>query len=132
MGGKENLDRARTIYRRIFTDDAHIQVVIEGRVTRRAIGPDKWLAQVQLALGRYSGVQHLIGTQIVEIGCTASGGPPDEATMSSYLQAWHDRSGEHVYLFIGTYHDRVRRVPGVGWQIYDMQLHRVSAQHLPR
>lgn len=59
-------------HRRIFTDDARIQVVIEGRGTRQAVGPDKWLTQVQRALGTYSGVQHLIGTQIVEIGSTAS------------------------------------------------------------
>jgi hypothetical protein len=46
--------------------------------------------------------------------------------MTSYLQAWHARADGDLWLFIGTYHDKVRTTPGVGWQIYDMQLEQVS------
>ena len=129
MGGPEQVQRAQAIYRRIFTADASIRVVIDGQVTRQARGPDGWAVEVQHALQPYAGVQHLIGSQLVEFVCS-SDQPPTEATMSSYLQAWHDRPGEDVYLFIGTYHDRVLLVPGIGWQIHDMELQRVSTARL--
>lgn len=130
MGGAEQVQSALAIYRRIFTEDANIRVVIDGQITRHASGPDRWALEVRRVLQPYAGVQHLIGSQLVEFVCTEDAMPPLEAIMSSYLQAWHDRPGEHVYLFIGTYHDRVRLVPGIGWQIHDMELRRVSSAQL--
>ncbi|MFA5677722.1 MAG: nuclear transport factor 2 family protein [Pseudomonas sp.] len=130
MGGAEQVQRAQAIYQRIFTEDASIRVIIDGQVTRQARGPDGWALEVQRALQPYAGVQHLIGSQLVEFACSEDAASPVSATMSSYLQAWHDRPGEDVYLFIGTYHDRVRLVPGIGWQIHDMELQRVSTARL--
>lgn len=130
MGGPDELQRAQVIYRRIFTADANIRVVIDGQVTRQASSPDGWVQQVQQALQPYAGVQHLIGSQLVELACPADAAAPLEASMSSYLQAWHDRPGEDAYLFIGTYIDRVKQVPGIGWQIHDMELQRVSSARI--
>ncbi len=55
-------------------------------------------------------------------------GKGGKATMTSYLQAWHDDPGEVLDIFIGTYHDKVRYTPGVGWQIYEMRLEKVSGE----
>lgn len=126
MGAAAEIKRARAIYQRIFTADADIRAVSKGEIILQGRGPDNWVAHVQQALEPYTGVQHLIGTQLVSAVCAGSSADPAEAVMSSYLQAWHDRAGEHVLVYIGTYHDRVRHVPGVGWKIYDMELEQVS------
>lgn len=122
MGVDSELERGRETYRRIFTADARIRVISNGEVTHEGVGPDSWYAVVRQALQPYAGVQHLIGSQVVEFTDDRT----DEATMSSYLQAWHDCPAEYVFTFIGTYYDRVRLVPGEGWKIYDMELREVS------
>ena len=67
--------------------------------------------------------------EIVAIECDDEGNViGGEASMESYLQAWHERTDEKVWIFIGTYIDRVRFVPGRGWQIYDMQLKPVGGE----
>ncbi len=126
LGMDSGLERGKEIYRQIFTEDAQIRVVSDGEVTHEGVGPDSWFAVVRQALQPYAGVQHLIGSQVVEF----VDGRTDEATMSSYLQAWHDRPAEYVFTFIGTYYDRVRLVPGEGWKIHDMELREVSKARL--
>ena len=120
-------------YRRIFTPDVTVRVTGEGTSPLNATGPDAWAKVATEALADYVATQHLIGTQLVEIhsiefdeaGNVTSG----DASMSSYLQAWHAGNDDNVMLFIGTYHDKVRYTPGVGWQIYDMELMRVSGEN---
>lgn len=126
LGVDGGLERGREIYRRIFTEDARIRVISDGQVTHEGVGPDSWFTVVRQALQPYAGVQHLIGSQVVEF----VDGRMEEATMSSYLQAWHDRPAEYVFTFIGTYYDRVRLVPGEGWKIHDMELREVSKARL--
>ncbi len=101
-----------------------------------AVGPDAWVDVVIDALGvSYADTQHLIGTQLVDIesleldaeGRVVAG----EATMSSYLQAWHASPDDDVWLFLGTYHDKVRFMLGAGWQIYDTTLEQVSGEERP-
>lgn len=125
MGASEEQERGRDIYRRIFTENASIRVVSSGHVTHEGVGPDDWFRTVAQALQPYAGVQHLIGTQVVEFANDDANGCV-EAMMDSYLQAWHDCPGEHVFIFIGTYRDRVRFIPGTGWRIHDMELQEVS------
>lgn len=124
----------RAIYRRIFMPDAEIVVNIDGAEVLRANGPDEWTARVIDALcDVFDATQHLIGTQIVEIltlpkdGSASSG----EAVMTSYLQAWHAAKDGMVDIFLGTYHDRIRSVSGVGWQISAMRLERTSGEIRP-
>jgi hypothetical protein len=126
----EALAQGLAIYRQIFTPDADIRVVQQGQITRQAIGPQQWFAQVQQALQPYSGVQHLIGTQVVEFVPKPYARRATHACMRSYLQAWHDRPQEQVYLFMGTYLDKVKRQPNGQWRIYDMSLERVSSAYL--
>jgi hypothetical protein len=77
----------------------------------------------------FDATQHLIGTQLVTIeslpDANDEGGA---ATMMSYLQAWHSDPDRVLDIFIGTYHDKLRYTPGVGWQIYDMYLEKVSGE----
>lgn len=120
-------------YRRIFTPDVRVRVTGEGTDPLNATGPDAWAKIANEALADYAATQHLIGTQLVEIhsiefdaaGNVVSG----DASMSSYLQAWHAGTDDDLWLFIGTYYDKVRYTPGVGWQIYDMELMRVSGEN---
>ena len=46
----------------------------------------------------------------------------------SYLQAWHERRDDKVWIFIGTYYDSVTFVPGSGWRIRDMKLQAVAGE----
>lgn len=112
---------ARNIYRRIFTEDATISAS-GGALT--GVGPDDWADKVAAALGAFSATQHMLGTQLVEITAL-----PDDvrggggAIMQSYLNALHEYSpGGNIGIYRGTYFDKVRYTPEVGWQIYDMNL----------
>ena len=70
----------------------------------------------------------MLGTQLVTIdelpddeGCGGGG------TMQSYLNALHEFSpGGNIGIYRGTYFDKVRYVPEIGWQIYDMDLRLAS------
>lgn len=129
-GNKQANAEARRIYQRIFTADAKIRV--SGDVTRslQAIGPEGWAAVVVNALQDYTVTQHLIGTQLVDIrslGVGRKSTGPDEvisgdAGMTSYLQAWHVWPDQSLRVVMGNYVDQARFVPGIGWQIYDMNL----------
>lgn len=122
----ESIAEGRAIYHQIFTPDAEITVTSDGRVTLRSSGPEEWVDVVIEALGtRFTTTQHLIGTQLVSIESLPSANVPGKASMTSYLQAWHD-SADAVDTFIGTYHDHVRYTPGLGWQIYRMNLEQVA------
>jgi len=129
----ESIAEGRKIYHRIFTPDARIQTSGPGSRPLEAVGPDGWVEVANNALKDYVATQHLIGTQIVEIhslnqkdGVIVGG----EASMTSYLQAWHAHTDD-VFVFFGTYVDKVRYTPGVGWQIYDMNLVQVSGDVRP-
>lgn len=124
----------RAIYHRIFTEDAMVRAGPPDGDLLEAQGPDSWVDVVLEALAQYSSTQHLIGTQLVEIermsvndqGTVQSG----QASMESYLQAWHENKPDGtVWLFLGTYHDKVRYTPGIGWQIYDMTLTQVAGEN---
>ena len=127
FGGDEPLSTeikhfmARNIYRRIFTEDATISAS-GGALT--GVGPDDWADKVAAALAPFSATQHMLGTQLVEIDEM----PDDEgcgggATMQSYLNALHEFSpGGNIGIYRGTYFDKVRYTPEIGWQIYDMNL----------
>lgn len=122
----EAIAEGRGIYRRIFTPDAEITVTVQGEVTLRRNGPDDWVDVVIEALGKtFTGTQHMIGTQLVTIERMPSAEASGEASMSSYLQAWHDTDNA-VDTFIGTYHDKVRYTSEKGWQIYRMNLEQVA------
>ena len=130
----EAIAEGNKIYHRIFTPDAQIQTSGEGSQPLHAVGPDGWAKVANTALKDYVATQHLIGTQLVEIdelrqdadGQVLSG----EASMTSYLQAWHANT-DNVFVFFGTYVDKVRYTPGVGWQIYDMNLVQISGDLRP-
>lgn len=129
----EGIAEGREIYRRIFTENAKIRTTEGGKTGFSAVGPDAWVEVAAEALSVFASTQHLIGTQLVEIQSLPDAkGKGGEATMTSYLQAWHDDPDRVVDIFIGTYHDSVRYTPGVGWQIYAMELERVAGQVIER
>jgi hypothetical protein len=120
------------IYHEIFTPDADLRTSGGTAKPFQATGPGAWADVVVDALEEYSATQHLIGTQLVHIdqltekdGSITAG----HATMSSYLQAWHSTDAGKLWMFIGTYEDQVRYVPGKGWQIYAMNLIQVSGEN---
>ena len=129
LNTEESIARGREVYHRIFTADATIRTTENGEVVFTATGPDAWVEVAAEALSVFDNTQHMIGTQLVDIGqLPDSEGRGGEATMTSYLQAWHDDPDRVLDIFIGTYHDKVRYTPGVGWQIYDMTLEKVSGE----
>jgi hypothetical protein len=84
------------------------------------------------ALSEFEMTQHLIGSQVVTVqSLPDAGGQGGEASMISYLQVWHSSPGRVLDIFIGTYRDKVRYTPGVGWQSYDMFLEKVSGAVTP-
>lgn len=131
----EAIREGREVYHQIFTDDVTLRVKGGGVPAEDTVGPDAWVKVVADALGKYAATQHLIGTQLVDIetldlddsGSIVAG----TALMSSYLQAWHATPEDRVWLFLGTYHDKVRYQAGIGWQIYDTTLERVSGEERP-
>ena len=121
---EESVAEGRKIYHRIFTKDCEIRVTDADKVSLSASGPDGWVDVVKAALSkRYEKTQHLIGTQLVRsITLPNAAGAGGRAAMSSYLQAWQVTPTGELHRVMGTYHDKVRYTPGVGWQIYDMTL----------
>lgn len=119
-----------TIFQGIFTPDVDIAVSIDGKPVLEARGPQQWTRTVRDALcERFVATQHLIGTQLVDIQrLPGDSGEAGEATMTSYLQAWHAGADGSLDIFIGTYHDQVRHAPGLGWQIQRMHLVRTSGE----
>jgi hypothetical protein len=120
-----SIEEGRKIYHRVFTPDAKIGATGQPGVT----GPDAWVKVVNDALRPYQDTQHLMGTQLVEIvRMPDEQGAGGEATMTSYLQAWHAKADGELWIFIGTYYDKARYTPGTGWQVYDMALDQVSGE----
>ncbi len=124
----------RAIYHRIFTEDAMVRAGPSEGEQLVSQGPDGWVEVVLEALSQYSSTQHLIGTQLVDVeklevddrGRVTKG----EASMESYLQAWHEnRPAGTLWLFLGTYASKVRHTTGVGWQIYDMSLTQTGGEN---
>lgn len=129
LNTEEGIAQGRDIYHTIFTADARISATADGEVLLSAIGPDGWVDVAAAALAEFAATQHLIGTQLVDIQSLPDGrGEGGRAMMISYLQAWHDTPGRLLDIFIGTYHDVVEFVPGIGWQIAVMELERVSGK----
>ena len=130
-----SIAEGRKTYHAIFTPDVVIRVKGEGVPAEDTTGPDAWVEVASNALERFAVTQHLIGTQLVDIDRIDFDGSGNvvagEATMSSYLQAWHATPDNNVWLFLGTYHDKVRFVPGTGWRIYHVTLERVSGEERP-
>lgn len=126
--------QATEIYHRIFTPDVRIKVTGATASPLSGVGPDAWVEVVTNALGQYQVTQHLIGTQLVELGDLEITGIPRQitgghASMSSYLHAWHEWSDGRLRVVLGTYIDEVVFIPDVGWQIYDMNLVHSTAEH---
>ena len=132
---KDSIAEGRRIYQRIFTPEVDITVTGNRVDERQSSGIDGWLDAVTSALGPLGPTQHLIGTQLVEIETLAVDSDntvfSGRALMRSYLQAWHDMPDGQVWLFIGTYTSDVRFTPGVGWQIWRMNLHRETGELRP-
>jgi len=126
----ESIAAGDAIYQRIFTPDADITVIVGGKEVLRACGPQQWTGLVIDALcGTFVATQHLIGTQIVDVHrLPGDGQAQGEASMTSYLQAWHAGAAGTLDIFIGTYHDQVRFTPNIGWQIHRMRLVRTSGE----
>jgi len=118
------------VYRRIFTPDARISAHSVGNPPLTATGPEGWAEVVEQALSAFKATQHLIGSQLVTIESLPIEGDPasGRASMSSHLQAWHHGHDDTLDIFIGIYHDKVRYVPGTGWQIAEMDLVRISGE----
>ena len=128
-GANQSVEEGRRTYHRIFSKDA---VILAGEDIPPQIGPEAWVQVVASALKDVGPTQHLIGTQLVEIqrfeldkDCNPLRG---KATMESYVQAWHERKDDRVWVFIGTYLDEVIFLPGRGWRIEEMQLLQVGGE----
>ena len=128
-GANQSVEEGRRTYHRIFSKDA---VILAGEDVPPQIGPEAWVQVVASALKDVGPTQHLIGTQLVEIqrfeldkDCNPLRG---KATMESYVQAWHERKDDRVWVFIGTYLDEVIFLPGRGWRIEEMQLLQVGGE----
>ena len=128
-GANQSGEEGRRTYHKIFSKDA---VILAGEDIPPQIGPEAWVQVVASALKDVGPTQHLIGTQLVEIqrfeldkDCNPLRG---KATMESYVQAWHERKDDRVWVFIGTYLDEVIFIPGRGWRIEEMQLLQVGGE----
>lgn len=115
----DSVEQGRAIYHRIFADDVQIRTANTGADPLVANGPDAWVDVVHGALKDYTGTQHMIGSQIVEVD-------GDSGEMESYLNAWHKRVDGTVYYFLGTYVSKVARTDA-GWKIVDMTLRHDSS-----
>ncbi len=119
-GEADAVEEGRAIYHRIYTPDA----VIGAGGIEAVTGPDAWVDVVREALAEYSVTQHLIGTQVVSLDDSGTGGQ-----MLSYLQAWHARADGHLFHFLGTYKEVVRRNAEGRWQIAEMYLEPASTDY---
>jgi hypothetical protein len=123
LNTEDSVAQGRAVYRRIFTPDARIGATGQ----EPTVGPDAWVKVANDALKIYQDTQHLIGTQVVDLTALPDAdGQGGAATMTSYLQAWHAKADGELWLFIGTYYDKLSYTPEAGWQIYDMMLQQVS------
>jgi hypothetical protein len=135
-----NKREGRRIYQKIFTPDAKIYLLPyplpPGSAPTR-VGPDAWAEFVENALKATIGSQHLLGTQVAEIDEMPEGIPGQgrsskgHATCISYLNSWNvsQVDGQNrLVTTISTYRDKARVTPGIGWQIYEMHLSRVSGE----
>ena len=107
-------------YGSCFTED----VLISGFGAEDFHGRQAWVDYVTKALTRFSGTQHMLGNQVVQVN-------GDEATLQTSVQATHflvDRPGTALTLF-ATYYDKLIRKDGE-WQIYDHRLVPVGTQVL--
>jgi hypothetical protein len=121
-----NVDRGTAIYHQIFAHDAQIGADGIEPVT----GPDAWVQVVLRALKPYSTTQHLIGTQyITGLRLPDAAGAAGRAQMTSYLQAWHSKPSDEVWLYMGTYEDDLGFSAERGWQITRMMLHQIAADY---
>ncbi|MCC5873349.1 MAG: nuclear transport factor 2 family protein [Gammaproteobacteria bacterium] len=129
----EAVAEGMAIYRRIFTADASISAHSPGAPPLTATGPEGWAEVVENALSVFKATQHLIGSQLVTIESLPTENDPalGRASMSSHLHAWHHGHDDTLDIFIGIYHDKVRYVPGIGWQIAQMELVRISGEIRP-
>ena len=128
-----SIAEGREIYRRIFTPDVRISATENGKAVFTAVGPDAWVDVAAQALSVFDSTQHLIGTQLVTIDSMPDKkGKGGKATMSSYLQAWHSDPDRVLDIFIGTYHDKLSYSADKGWQIYEMELEKVSGEITPK
>lgn len=124
----KSVAEGRAIYHRIFAGRARIGAASIDPV----IGPDAWFDIVHGILKPYGSTQHLIGTQLIEITSLPDGnGVGGEATMISYVQAWHSTDDE-VWLFMGAYHDTLTHTASHGWQISDMMLEQMDVDRRAR
>jgi hypothetical protein len=123
LNTESSIAAGRAVYHRIFAADAKIGATGQPSVT----GPDAWVDIAATALKVYQDTQHLIGTQVVDLESMPDNrGLGGAASMTSYLQAWHAKADGELWLFIGTYHDKLVHTPGTGWQIGEMMLEQVS------
>jgi len=125
-----NIEEGRAIYHRIFTPDVRISASDPGANREFAAqGPDQWVDVVAGALAEFDSTQHLLGTQIVELESLPDAeGNGGQASMASYLQAWHHDPDRVIDIFLGTYYSKVRYTGSNGWQIYDMRLEKVAGE----
>jgi hypothetical protein len=121
-----NVDRGVAIYQQIFAPDAQIGADGIEPVT----GPDAWVKVVLRALEPYSATQHLIGTQYVTaLQLPDADGAGGRAHLTSYLQAWHSKPSDELWLYMGTYEDDLGFSTERGWQITRMMLHQVATDY---
>ena len=121
-----SIAEGRAIYHRIFTSSARIDAGIDP-----AFGPDAWVDVVISFLTDYVATQHLIGTQLVDlVSLPDAQGQGGEASMKSYVQAWHATDDE-VWTFIGMYSDKLTHSKDAGWQINEMMLEQISSDRRP-
>ncbi len=136
----ESVKKARSIYTKIFTPDCKIYLapypLVPGTAPTR-VGPDGWADFVENVYKNVVSTQHLLGTQVAEIDEMPDGIPgkgkssKGHASCVSYLNAWNvsQVDGQNkLTITISTYRDLARVTPGVGWQIYNMHLSRVSGE----
>ncbi len=121
-----NVAAGRAIYQRIFAADARIGAAGIDPVS----GPEAWVEVVSKALAPYAATQHLIGTQQVSgLQMPDQSGAGGRARMSSYLQAWHSKANDDLWLYMGTYEDELVYTDAGGWQIASMMLHQTAADY---
>lgn len=127
MASEDSIAEGRAIYHCIFTPDA----AIDASGAESSVGPDGWVDVVLKFLKDYEVTQHLIGTQLVDVDSLPDAkGNGGAASMLSYVQAWHSTADE-VWLFLGTYKDKLSFSNEAGWQISEMFLEPTVIERRP-